>query len=89
MDLGAEVLAGMVVFLPAMPKSLRVKAIREMHAQGKRQRARQGREGRGHPEMTKERFAEWHAATTPRRRAQFVRAMREMRAMLEEAGIQD
>ena len=87
--LGAEMMEGMVQFLRAMPKPLRVRAIREMHERGKRHRERGGGEGRGHPEMTKERFAEWHAATTPRRRAQFVRAMRDMRQMLEEAGVRD
>jgi len=87
--LGAEMMEGMVLFLRAMPKPLRVRAIREMHARGRRHRERGGREGRGHPEMTKQRFAEWHAATTPRRRAQFVRAMRDMRKMLDEAGIRD
>jgi len=83
--LGVEMMQGMVHFLKAMPKSVRVRMIREMH-----KRREQGHgEGGGHPKMTKERLAEFHASTTPRQRAQFVRAMREMRIMLEEAGIRD
>jgi len=88
--LGAEMMQGMVQFLKAMPKPLRNKAIREMHEHGKRQRERARKEGRGGPhEMTKERFAEFHASSTPRQRGQFIRAMREMRKMLDDAGVRD
>jgi hypothetical protein len=85
--LGAEMAQGMVAMLRAMPRSLRNRMIREMHERGKRQRARGG--GRRDREFSTERFMEFHAATTPRQRAQFVRAMREMRRMMEEAGIRD
>lgn len=83
--LGVEMATSWVAFMRAMPKSVRVRMIREMH----KRRDRGHREGGGHPKMTKDRLAEFHAATTPRQRAQFVRAMREMRVMLEEAGIHD
>lgn len=83
----AEMAQGMVAIFKAMPKPLRDAALRKMHEQGQRQRAQRGGGRDGHPEMTKQRFAEFQAATTPRQRATFVRAMREMRAMMESAGI--
>lgn len=82
----AEWAPGMVAALKVMPKFLRDKALREMHEHGKRQRAKRGADG-GHPKMTKQRFAEFQAATTPTQRAKFVRAMRDMRVMMESAGI--
>ena len=85
--LGAEMAQGMVAFLKAMPRPVRNAAIRQMHEHGKRERGRRGGRG-GHPEMTKERFAEWQAASSPRQRSKFIRAMRDMRKMLEDAGIE-
>ena len=66
--------------LKAMPAPLRKATLRLI-------RARREAGGHGPPQVTKERMAQWYGATTPRQRAQFVRAMREMRRMLEEAGI--
>ena len=86
----ASMAQGMVAMFKAMPKSVRNAALRQMHARRKQGEARRAREGKGgHPPMTKERFAEFHAATTPIQRAQFVRAMREMSKMMDEAGIRD
>jgi Mg/Co/Ni transporter MgtE len=73
---------GMVAVFRAMPKSLRGAAFRAMR---ERQKQRQGRSE--HPRMTPQRMAEWQAATTPTQRAKFVRAMREMRVMMREAGV--
>jgi len=87
--MAADMAVGMVQFLRAMPKPVRVRFIRQMHARGERERAQRRGRGGGKHEMTRERFAEWQAASVPRQRAKFVRAMREMRTMLEEAGIRD
>jgi len=42
-----------------------------------------------HREVSKERMVERMASTTPTRRAEFVRALRDLRAMAEEAGIRE
>lgn len=83
-QMGAGMAKGMVAVLKAMPKALRDTTIREFHERAK---ARRGEHGRR--EMTPKRFAEWHAATTPKQRAEFVRAMRDMRQMMEDAGVAD
>ncbi|MFW6162616.1 MAG: magnesium transporter MgtE N-terminal domain-containing protein [Planctomycetota bacterium] len=84
--LGAEMAQGMVAMLKAMPKSARNALLRSMH---KRRQSERARGSGGDREFSTERFMEFHAATTPRQRAQFVRAMREMRRMMEDAGIHD
>ncbi len=80
----AKMGSSMVKYLKAMPAPLRKVALKTMLAH----RKSRGK-GRRHHKMTRVRFAQRHAATTPRQRAEFVRAMREMRQMLEEAGIGD
>jgi Mg/Co/Ni transporter MgtE len=72
----------MVKHFKAMPAPVRKVVFEQMM---KRHRERRGKGT--HPEMTPRRFVERHAATTPRQRAEFVRAMREMRKMLQEAGV--
>ena len=86
--LGAEMAQGMVTFLRAMPRPVRNAAIRQMHERGKRERGKRGGR-RGHPEISKEKLVEWQAASSPRQRSKFIRAMREMRQMFEDAGIED
>jgi len=78
----AKMGTSVVKYFKAMPAVLRNIAIREMHA-----KAHRGREGGKHRGMSKQRLMERHASTTPKNRAEFVRAMRDMRKMLEEAGV--
>jgi Mg/Co/Ni transporter MgtE len=73
----------MVQYFRAMPPALRRIAFQQMMS---RRDAHAGPDGK-HPEMTKERIVQHHAATTPAQRAEFVRAMREMRQMMEDAGV--
>ena len=70
-----------MAMLKAMPAPLR----KVLFTKG-RERMRQGG---GHPQVSKEEMIEMIGATTPSQRAQFVRAMREMRTMLEQAGIRE
>jgi len=78
----------MVQALKVMPKPLRDAALKQMRTRGRGgPGGGRGERRGGHPAMDKERLARWHSATTPRQRAEFVRAMREMRVMLEDAGI--
>ena len=65
--------------LKKLPAPLRKQII----VQGRERMQRDG----VHREITKERMVEHMGSTTPTQRAKFVRAMREMRAMLEEAGV--
>jgi len=76
----ATMATGMVATFKVMPAPLRKMAFEKMRAGREEHRGK-------HPKMTKERFAQFHAATTPTQRAEFVRAMREMRKMMQEAGI--
>ena len=75
----------MVETLKAMPEPVRTETLRRMWA--RRQEMRAGGKALGHPRMSKERFARRVAATTPTQRARFVRAVREMRRMMQQAGI--
>ena len=74
--------------LKRIPPILRRPMLRLGHAQRMRQRERLGKNG-GHPKLTKERLAHFHAMSTPTQRAQFRRSMREMVKMLEDAGVRD
>ncbi len=75
---------GVVQMLKAVPAPARKAMIQQMID---RREAYKGK-GKGvHPEMSKESVARWLAATTPTQRAEVVRAMREMRKMMREAGI--
>jgi len=77
----AKMAVGMVEMLKAMPPSAR-------RAMFERMRERRGPfKGKAKGEATKERVARWLSSTTPTQRAEFVRAMREMRRMMKEAGI--
>jgi len=75
-----EMMAQMVEMLKNAPPPVREAMLR----QG-RERMRQG----GSFTMTKEQIAQHHASTTPTQRARFVRAMRELRKMADEAGVKD
>jgi len=72
----------MVEMVKTMPPPVR-KAMFERFREGRKRMRKQG----GHPPITKQRLVERLGSTTPTQRARFVRAMREMRKMLEEAGI--
>ncbi len=78
----------MVETLKAMPEDLRIATLQQMWERREQMRAEGRRRGGPRPEMTKERFARRIAATTPTQRARLVRAMREMRRMMQQAGIQ-
>ncbi|MBM4039208.1 MAG: hypothetical protein FJ290_11910 [Planctomycetes bacterium] len=77
---------GMVAVLKALPSAARKAMFQQMRERREEYKGK-GKEGRG--QMSKERVAQWLAATTPTQRAQFVRAMREMRVMMQEAGIRE
>ncbi len=77
---------GAVAMLKAMPRVARKAILQQMRQRGE---AAKGQfKGKGQ-EMSKQRVAQWLAATTPTQRAEMVRAMREMRAMMHEAGIRE
>ncbi|MBL7223868.1 MAG: hypothetical protein ISS72_08445 [Candidatus Brocadiae bacterium] len=78
----AKMGTSMVKYFKAMPAALRNIALREMQA-----RTQHRRGGGAHGGISKQRLMERHASTTPKNRAEFVRAMREMRKMLEQAGV--
>ena len=82
----ATMATGMVAMLKAMPPVARKAMLQQMRG---RREAFKGKGKEGHGQMSKERVAQWLAATTPTQRAQFVRAMREMRTMMQEAGIRE
>ena len=82
----ATMATGMVAMLKAMPPVARKAVLQQMRDRRGEFKGK-GKEGRG--QMSKERVAQWLAATTPTQRAQFVRAMREMRTMMQEAGIKE
>lgn len=77
--------AAMVASLKAMPEELRTETLQRMWERREQMRGEGKRSGR--PRMTKERFVRRVAATTPTQRARLVRAMREMRRMMHQAGI--
>ena len=78
-----EMVPRFVEQLKQMPPPARKLLIHGMRAAHSRRRGGKRRT------MSKERFAQFHAATTPRQRARIVRAFREMGKMMEEAGIRD
>lgn len=79
----AKMATGFVAMLKAMPPPLRKVTIEQTLAKRDTHERVKGRE------MTKDRVAQWLAATTPTQRAEMVRAMREMRTMMREAGIKE
>jgi hypothetical protein len=78
-----EMSVPMVQFCKSLPRPLRRGAVRHVHALSVRHA--QARKASGRPEMSREDFARWQKATTPRQRAEFIRSMREMRKLLQEA----
>jgi Mg/Co/Ni transporter MgtE len=80
----AKMATGFVAMLKSMPAPLRKAALQQMRERGE---AARGKDGRG--QMSKQRVAQWLSATTPTQRAEMVRAMREMRKMMQEAGIKE
>ncbi len=70
-----------VAMLKAMPAPLRKVFLTQSQERMK--------QGRGRPQMGKEEMVEMIGASTPTQRAQFVRAMRDMRSMLEQAGVRE
>ena len=78
-----EMVPRFVQELKQMPPPARKLLIQGMRAAHSRRRGGKRRT------MSKERFAQFHGATTPRQRAKIVRAFREMRKMMEEAGVND
>ncbi|HUT33029.1 MAG TPA: hypothetical protein VNE39_06095 [Planctomycetota bacterium] len=82
----ATMATGMVAMLKAMPPTARKAMLQQMRD---RRAGFKGKGKEGHGQMSKERVAQWLAATTPTQRAEMVRAMREMRKMMQEAGMRD
>ena len=74
-----ELSAPMVSFCRRLPGPVRRHVVRQVHRLSKEHAAARGQE------MTKENFAHWQKATTPSRRAEFIRSMRLMRQMLDDA----
>ncbi len=82
----ATMAVGMVAMLKALPAPARKVMIQQMRERGEAYKGK----GKGERhEMTKERVARWLSGTTPTQRAEMVRAMRDMRKMMEEAGFKD
>jgi Mg/Co/Ni transporter MgtE len=78
----AKMATGFVAMLKSMPPPLRKAMLQQMR---EKQEAHKG----DRPQMSKQQVAQWLAATTPTQRAEMVRAMREMRKMLHEAGLKE
>ena len=76
-----QMMLQIVALFKAMPAPLR----KAFFAKGQERM----KQGGGHQQVSKEEMVEMIGSTTPSQRAQFVRAMREMRVMLEQAGVQD
>lgn len=76
----AKMATGFVAMLRTLPPPLRKAALEQMRD---RREAYKGSKGK----MSKERTAQWLAATTPMQRAEMVRAMRELRVMMQEANL--
>lgn len=74
-----EMSAPMVDFCRRLPGPLRRSVVRHVHRLSMEHAQARGQE------MSKDDFAHWQKATTPRRRAEFIRSMRLMRQMLQEA----
>jgi len=80
----AKFATGMVQMLKALPAPVRKLALQQMREK------REAYKGKGPGgRMSKERVAQWLSATTPTQRAEMVRAMRDMRKMMQEAGFKD
>ncbi len=73
---------GFVKTMKAMPAFARNAALRAM---SERRKAHEGKSA--HAAMTPAKMAQFQAASTPTERAKFIRAMRDMRVMMKEAGI--
>jgi len=78
----AKMATGFVAMLKSMPPPLRKSMLQQMR---EKHEARKGER----PQMSKQQVAQWLAGTTPTQRAEMVRAMREMRTMLQEAGLKE
>lgn len=78
----AKMATGFVAMLRSMPPPLRKAALQQMQERRDAHKAQQGK-------LSKERTAQWLAATTPTQRAEMVRAMRELRAMMKEANLKE
>ncbi len=82
----AKFTTGMVAVLKALPAPARKVMLQQMI---QRHEADRGKGKGDRPEMSKESVARWLAATTPTQRSEMVRAMREMRVMMKEAGLKE
>ncbi len=81
----AKMATGFVAMLRSLPPPLRKAALQQMQERRDAHKGEKGLKG----QMSKERTVQWLAATTPTQRAEMVRAMRELRAMMKEANLKE